>query len=760
MILLKKTWRTILKYKAQFISMIIMIAIGVGVFLGFNIEWYSIEGNTNKFFSDSNYADFRLYSTSTGFTPEEAELVKEISGVDSLTRWLSVDVSLEGSKANLNLNAVEDYGISKFILVNGEDYNKNAEGVWLSDQFAKQNNIKLNDTIGLKYKGVTANLKVIGLIKSAEHMICVADENQLMPDYTVYGFCYVTPSVVKNNFGAEFYNQISIKSKLSKSELESGIKSALHKTTLLLSLDENAPYVSAKGEVEEGQTMGTILPVLFVLIAVLTMITTMHRVTRQEKIQIGTLKALGFKDKKILLHYTSFGFFIGLLGSLIGIILGYAIAAIVVSPTGMLSTYFDFPYWKLYMPWFCPVVMVLMVLFLTLIGFLTVKNMLKGMPAQTLKPYVPKKVKQTKLEKTKLWNKFSFGFKWNYRDTIRNKSRSLMTLIGVLGCVILIVASLGMRDSMSGFMYALETNMNYKSKINISESATISQIEDLKNEYNADWVSQVSIEYDKEAITLEIYEINNGYVKFEDKDSKEIFLNEEGAFICIRLADKGVKVGDYISFSPYGSENTYRLKVIGINRSTIAKNITISKKCADNLGLTYMPTALFTSVNKDNIDFTNSAISSVQEKKDLIDTYDSFLQIMNTMIFILVIAALGLGIVVLYNLGTMSYTERYREFATLKVVGYKDKQIAKLLIGQNIGLTIFGIILGLPLGFGVLNWMVKALASEYELKVTIGVLSCLITILLTFGVSLIVGLIISGKNKKIDMVEALKDKEA
>lgn len=126
---------------------------------------------------------------------------------------------------------------------------------------------------------------------------------------------------------------------------------------------------------------------------------------------------------------------------------------------------------------------------------------------------------------------------------------------------------------------------------------------------------------------------------------------------------------------------------------------------------------------------------------------------------ILIVAALGLGIVVLYNLGVMSYTERFREFSTLKVVGFKDKQISKLLISQNVWLTVIGTLLGLPAGFGVLYWIIKALAGEYELKVLVHFSSYLIAILLTFGVSILVGLLISKKNKHIDMVEALKDKE-
>lgn len=141
------------------------------------------------------------------------------------------------------------------------------------------------------------------------------------------------------------------------------------------------------------------------------------------------------------------------------------------------------------------------------------------------------------------------------------------------------------------------------------------------------------------------------------------------------------------------------------------------------------------------------------------DTYDNFMEIMNAMVYLLILAAIILGIVVLYNLGVMSYIERSRELATLKVVGFKDRHIQKILITQNVWLTVLGVLIGLPAGWGVLKVLIILLADEYELEVVIGISSYLISILLTFGVSLVVGYFVSGKNKKIDMVEALKGRE-
>lgn len=140
-------------------------------------------------------------------------------------------------------------------------------------------------------------------------------------------------------------------------------------------------------------------------------------------------------------------------------------------------------------------------------------------------------------------------------------------------------------------------------------------------------------------------------------------------------------------------------------------------------------------------------------------SYDSMMNMMNMMVVVLIAAAVVLGVVVLYNLGVMSYVERRRELATLKVLGFRDKAIGRLLISQNMWITLAGVIIGIPGGAWVLEYIIKAFASEYELSLHLSVLSCILSAALTFGVSLAVAAALAAKNKKIDMVEALKNGE-
>lgn len=755
--LIRKLFRTAWNYKTQFISMVIMIAIGVGIFIGFNMEWKSLELDTLTFLEDTNYADFRIYSES-GFTEDDIEAIQDIDGVDAATRYFNVNVGVKNTKKSVALNVSENYTVSTMMILEGAEYDENADGIWLSDKFADANDIQIGDELTFTYMGIEITGKVVGLVKSGENLVCVADENQIMPDYEAFGFAYITPKTLEQALGFVFYPQINIISDMEKAVIEEEIKAATGTTFLVVAKDDHYSYAGLLSEVEEGKTMGAILPVLFLTIAILTMVTTMHRISANEKIQIGTLKALGFRDRKILLHYTSYGLMIGLLGLVLGVMLGYFVAALVISPDGMLGTYFDMPVWDLQMPGFCIPIMVLMLVFLTLISYLSVKKMLKGTAADALRPYTPKAMKKSVIERLPFWNGLSFGTKWNIRDILRHKSRSAMTLVGVIGCTVLLVGGLGMKDTMKSFLDMLDNDIsNYATKILLAESAANEEAVALADEVKGDWQASAGISYEGKTITLDIYSTDNNKIGFLTEDNQLMELTDDGAYLCLRLKDTA-KIGDTIEFSPYGSEETYEVKVAGYTRSLVSECMVMTESYADSIGIEYHIGAVYTDIAAEDIK-SSSIISGKQDKDTIMDSYDTFMEIMDVMIVILVVAAIILGIVVLYNLGVMSYVERYRELATLRVLGYRDKRIGRLLISQNIWLTVIGVLLGIPAGAGVLYVLIIALAGEYELRLTLGWTTYVVSMVLTFGVSLLVGIMVSRKNRKIDMVEALKGAE-
>ena len=761
--LVKKLLRTFGEYKAQFISMILMIMIGVGVFIGFNMEWVTIEKDTDAFYSETYFADYRVINESGfGFAQRDLDAIRAIDGVDAAALYVSADLNVKGEdKKSVAVTVTTDETVSFFKLMEGAPYDPaDVGGVWLSDKYAAANGVKIGDEIVLQYNG-DIPLTVRGLVKSSEYLICVPENGALMPSFETYGYGYVTPETYRSAVGFAIYPQINVRSSLSEELFKMKVNAALSKTTLVLTKDEVVSYAEVQGEATEGKTMGSILPTVFLLIAVLAMITTMHRIVAKEKTQIGTLKALGFHDKTLLLHYTALSLIVGIIGSVLGIGLGYLVCYIIMNPNGSMGTYFDMPYWKMYMPWFSWLVILAVLLLFTAVGYFSVARMLKGSAAEALRPLVPKKVKKVLLEKTPLWNKLSFGSKWNLRDMLRHKSRMFMSLIGVIGCMIILVGATGIKDTAAEFMNSYyDGAINYRCSIYLDTSDSVSKSarKDVIERYGEDYSATVPVELGDKAVSLTIWSLPNDRMRFLSLKGGYVKLPQSGALVCTRLADEfNLKKGDVIEISPFGKNKVYEVTVAGVARS-LTESVMISVGYAEELGVAFTPDTVYSDKAASEISLT-PAIKNVRTKSELIEAFDSFMEVMNQMILLFIVAGVILGVIVLYNLGSMGYTERYLEMATLKVVGFNNKKIAALLIGQTMLMTVVGIVLGFPFGVLVLKWLTVALASEYEMAITLGPLTYLVSILVTAGVSLLVSLLVARKNKKIDMVAALKAPE-
>ncbi len=186
----RKLWRTAKVYKVQFISMILLIALGIGVFVGFNAEWVTIGKDTETFFKDCGFADYRIIDED-GISSADVDKIRDIEGVAGVSRFLSVNADVKDSDDQLALTVTESEHTSGFVLMEGEKYDRwDPDGFWLMDKYAYQNGIKPGDKLTVTFEDMEFTGTVRGLIESAEYLICVRDESQVMPDFDTYGYVY------------------------------------------------------------------------------------------------------------------------------------------------------------------------------------------------------------------------------------------------------------------------------------------------------------------------------------------------------------------------------------------------------------------------------------------------------------------------------------------------------------------------------------------------------------------------------------------
>ncbi len=789
--LIRKMLRDIRFNLSQFITIFLMIFLGVMVYAGIRSYMDGMTKTADVFYSDYNLQDLDVIGEN--FTSEDLKDIKSIEHVKNAQRKLTIIGTMEYVEdRTLQINFIESNEISKFYIAQGIPFDKEKKGVWLDEYYAKNNNLGIGDIIKIKYDNTVIEEVIVGLINIPDHVYDIKDGSAIFPDHIDYGFCYLSinefpESIIKQNvmrevgisdektfdsFVPDFnykdylvYNYVMVdvdneeNKNFVKSEIEDKIKNAIAVTDIKDSLS----YSAYKGEIEEGETYVGVFTALFLFIAILSVITTMTRVVKKQRIQIGTLKALGFRKRKITMHYVGYGLWISLVAAIIGLIAGPLFIGNLF--IGMEMKFFQIPNGKAVVSYSSLVVAILVVIVVSLVTYITTRKELKESPSETLRSEVPKiNQKSINITTKGFFNKLSFSSKWNVRDILRNKMRTIMGIAGITGCCMLLVCAFGMLDTMNNFIYTqFERLYNFDYKLTLKSGYSNEIFEKLVNEYGNNTSQTLAIEIKnedtKEANNIFVDD-SNEYVRFINHNGEYISLSDNGIFVTEKLAKiNGYKVGDKISWRIYGDEKDYESEIVGFDRDPQNQNIKMTKNYLEKLGIEYKPDTIYTRSDlstKSEID----GVEIIQDKDLLEEGMNNMISTMKTIIVLLIVVAAILGGVIIYNLGILSFTEKQYQFATLKVLGFKDKQIKKIYIKQNNLITIVSIILGLPLGFYMVDFIFKmALSESYDFSAKIRVLSYIYAIIGTYIVSFICSKILAKKVNKIDMVTSLKGNE-
>ena len=759
----KKILREIRLNKMQFFNIFIMVFLGVFVFAGVHAYMDGMKISGDKYYESNNLQD--IWLSGENFTDEDLKNVKEISNVKNAERILNIRTELENYKdVSLDTNFIETNEISKMYIVDGEEFSKDKKGVWLDSYLAKNLDLKVGDEITFKYKDYKMKEKILGLITVPDHIYSVKDESTIFPTHKDFGFIYLSV----NEFPIQdymIYNQIIVdiddtdKIDETKRNIENNIKSAIAVT------DRNASssYQSYNSEIEEGETYSKVFTFLFLSIAILSVVTTMNRFVKKQRTQIGTLKALGFKNRKIIKHYVSYGFYVSLLASILGLILGkYVLGAFFLN---MEAQYFEIPVYNTILISSVYILALIVVVLITIVTYLSCRGILKESAVEALRTEIPK-VKNTKFDLTTkgIFKKSSISTRWNLRDIGRNKSRSIMAVVGIIGCTMLLVCAFGMLDTMNSYLdWEFNKISNFEYKLSLSNNYTNEQLEKLTDKYGNSTSETLGIEIKngdkKEANTLVVNDAKD-YLKYTNHNREYMDLKDDGIYITEKLSEKyNLNIGDTISWHIFGDNTWYTCKIVGLNRDPQNQNLNMTRKYYETLGLTYRADSLYTD---ENLSETKSldGVDIIQSKANLQEGMESMLDTMKTMITILIVVSAILGFVIIYNLGILSFTEKQYQFATLKVLGFKNQQIKKIFIKQNLWLSIIGIVLGLPLGFIMVDYIFKsALGENYDFSASIKPLSYLLAAGGSLIVAIFVNKVLSRKVKTIDMVTSLKGNE-
>lgn len=535
----------------------------------------------------------------------------------------------------------------------------------------------------------------------------------------------------------------------------------------VLDRDSYQAFRSIKENVQKIEIIALIFPVFFFLVAALVVLTTMTRMVEEERLQIGTLKSLGYFKKSIMANYIGYGLFSSILGGLLGVAAGIYILPYILYQTFaanyILPTFkiiFSYPY--ILISFFS------MVLIILLTTILTVNRTLKEKPSELMLKRAPKPGKKILLERiTFIWKHIKFNNKSALRNVFRYKKHMIMTIVGVSGCTALLVAGFGIKDSFDQLVHAqYQEIINYQLALGVKD--VDSKIEIIDEYEKTSYYSQSGYVYDEDKNKYDLT-----IVRVNDVENIDSFIKLDTEFTSTSVI-VSKQLNDIIkesSFTLYDqNNNTYQVNKTDSYVNYISNYIFFGKDIYDQIFKNYnhdnyilVKIPDFNQEIKDNIFESlkdNENVNSIEFISDTQDNYQNMFKNITNIVYFLVLASGALAIIVIYNLTNINIIERNKEIATLKVLGYKRFEVANYVYKETFILTTLGTLVGLLLGYLLhLFIMVNVDSNGIILPRYIAWYSYIYSILLTYLFLIIVDAFLYFKLEKIQMVESLKSNE-
>lgn len=566
-------------------------------------------------------------------------------------------------------------------------------------------------------------------------------------------------------------------------DAENRIEEIEQPTWYILNRSSNSGYNSFMQDTKSIENLGKMFPIVFFVIATLISLTSMTRMVEEQRVQIGTMKALGYSKMQIASKYLLYASLACLIGGSIGMFVGFATLPRII--------------WIMYsMMYVIPNFVCAFNVYYAVLGLglasiciigatlYTVLNVLGETPAELMRPKAPKPGKRVLLEKIPfIWKHLSFSRKVTFRNIFRYKKRFLMTIIGIAGSTALILTGFGIRDSIAAILTnQFENVYNYDMQISLKNGLDETEIEEFINKLEGkEKITKIAQTYmtsgtlanygkeeDVQIVVPKDEEIEE-LIHFSDSKTKNKVELQEGK---IAITDKaaqllGVKKGDTITLKDADNKES-KVEISDILENYIYHYVYMPKELYEELYGSYKTNVLFLqdNIEKEQEDtltkelLNEPNVNTVSLSSSVENVMDDMMKNLNYVVVILIVSAGMLAFVVLYNLSNVNISERIRELATIKVLGFYDKEVYDYVTRETVILTIIGIIFGL-LGGYLLSMFILGTCEINVLRFprVIEPISYIYAILITTIFTIIVNIVTYFSLKKIDMIESLKSIE-
>ncbi len=778
--LLKETIVCMVKTSKRFISILIIVLLGVGFFAGIRAVAPDMKNTLDDYYEKTNMYD--IYITSNyGIRDEVVETLEEKYNVETGYSFDAITTKKEDYATKIISYNKEDK-INTPKLIKGKMPEK-VDEVVVDNDFRSE--IKIGDKITIDSNLINnKTVTVTGYVESPLYISTERDSTNLLSG-TIDNYLYMNETNIISPVKTTAYINLAAEESRFSKKYEDTVKKAktdIRKTLqeekvtgeewYVLDIDSNAGFYQYEQDTERIDNVAKVFPLVFFIVAVLICLTTMTRMVEEERSQIGTLKSLGYKDSAIMFKYILYATLATIIGSIIGVVIGYRLL-----PELCFEMYKNmYRLGDIKLSYYASLTFQGMIIaLLCTLGatIYTCRKTLKESPANLLRPVAPAAGKRVLLERIPIiWNHLSFSHKVTVRNVFRYKKRFLMTIIGIAGCTGLILAGFGLKDCIVKMVpHQYEEIFSYQAKIALNEEKTNETINKIKENKKIKDILEVQ----EEAVTIDNKDTNqsvtlvipkedpDGFIKLQDRKTNEHYNLNNGIIITEKLANLlEVEENDVLKFT---GTDKYEKKIAHITENYLFHYIYLPKSeyQEDEYNTVLVKTKNMTE--KEEKEFASklkeipgvSSITFTSSTRHIFDdTMDNFAYVS----LILIVSAGALAFVVLYNLSSVNISERRRELATIKVLGFYDKEVYQYINRENTILTLIGILLGLGIGNILTMYIIKTCEIDMLMfDPTIALASYIYAILITAAFAILVNVILYFSLKKIDMIESLKSVE-
>jgi len=771
--------RLIKNSKGQFIAITALVIVGLTIYTALSTAIVNMEDTLNYYYDETNFADIFVQFSKI---PETAlDKVNKINGVKDVEGRIVFDIQMKvdngDEKVKSRIISIPDNSIvNKLFIVDGNKIEAKNKDAIVIEQFANARNIRINDTIQPYIEGRVFDLRVSGISASPEYVYLMENEQSLLPMPDKFGVIYVSEDFARQNFGfKDSYNEVSItvKDKDHIDKIITQIEKELDQYGIkrIYSREEQLSNRMVSEEIKGVKQTSSTVPVIFLGVAAVIIAAMLSRMVRNDRMSIGVLKALGYNNMNILMHYTKFSILIGFIGSVFGLIFGTILSGNIAK---LYIQFFNIPMLKFNFYYeYMIIAIVLSIVFCTFAGIWGARRVIKILPAESMRPEPPKQGGRAFIDRIDiLWKHLSFSWKMVLRNIFRNKKRFVFITFGIaMTFAISLIPSMmnsAMNDIFEGH-YSDFQKMDYN--INFSTPLNINAVNEIKHIVDTDRIEPkiefpFELIYGNNKLVANIIGVksNTEFYGFKNLKGQSINLPNDGIVLSEGLARFiGVEKGDKVKIKTFiPNKDDIYVEVKDIIKQSLGTNGYMEISYMGNI---LLDKSLITGVyinSSDNIkgELENiKGIASIQSLADMRSIFEQFMGLMIGSISVMIVFAGILGFAIVYNSTIMNIAERRLEFSSLRVMGFSKKEIFKIITKENSVMTILGIILGIPLGQSMISSLESTFSTEiYTIEMNPTLSSYIITAILTIIFVIIAQLATYKKINSLDFIEALKNR--